>query len=75
MDAELAIIVADAYQHRGLGSQLVSQMIALARAENLNRMICQINADNQPMLVICQRRGFQFTGSGADNSRIAILTL
>lgn len=74
-DAEFAVIASDAYQHIGLGSQLMSRLVAIGREEKLGRIIGQINASNQQMLAICQRLGFQVTGSQDDTTRIAVLNL
>lgn len=74
-DGEFAIVVTDAYQHRGLGSHLLARMIAIGRIEKLARIICQINSDNQAMLLMCQRMGFRLEGEISDRTRIAVLDL
>ncbi len=74
-DAEFALVVSDAYQHVSLGSELMARLVDIAKEENLKRVIGQINADNVPMLTICQRLGFRFDGSSEGAIRMAVLDL
>ena len=74
-DAEFAVIIADAYQRLRLGSHLMAQLRTIARDENLERMIGQISASNRPMLLICQRIGFELVDSPDRTTRYATLNL
>ena len=57
-EAEFAIIVADAWQGRGLGSALLKLLVEVARAENLRRVTGRILADNTTMMEVSRRIGF-----------------
>jgi len=74
-DAEFAVTVADAYQHIGLGSELMSRLTAIGRDEGLERFIGQISATNQAMLSICHRLGFRFENNTDPHSKTAVLDI
>lgn len=74
-EAEFAVIVSDAYQRLGLGSQLMTQLVMIGRDEKVERFIGQINADNRPMLTICQRLGFRLNGSTNSTTQVVTLVL
>jgi acetyltransferase len=59
--AEFALIVSDAWQDRGVGAALLEDLIAIARAGNLRRLIGFVLADNASMLDLCRRLGFDFS--------------
>jgi acetyltransferase len=58
--AEVAFIVADKYQHRGLGSHLLESLIAVARCENITYLEGAMLAENYNMKDIFSRAGFRF---------------
>jgi acetyltransferase len=57
-EAEFGIIVADAWQGRGLGTALMETLVATARAEGLARLRGVILAENHEMLDLTRRLGF-----------------
>ena len=61
--AEFAIVLSDAYQHIGLGSELMRRLVTIGRDEKLQRIVGQIHAVNTAMLNICQRLGFELDHS------------
>jgi len=65
--AELAVLVDDRFQHLGLGSELYRRLIAVARDEKLERVICTILTENRDMLAICRKLGFQLRPDLQDN--------
>jgi RimJ/RimL family protein N-acetyltransferase len=52
---EIAIVVEDAWQHRGLGTLLLDALLAAAEARGLRRFTADVLADNRPMLRILSR--------------------
>jgi acetyltransferase len=56
--AELAVVVADAWQGRGLGSRLVAALLAEARAAGVIRVVMEILPDNDGMQRLARRHGF-----------------
>lgn len=63
---EFAIVVADAWQRRGLGMHLMRPLIALARAAGIRAMHGDVLASNQAMLQFTARLGFRAQLDPAD---------
>jgi len=61
LEAEAAVVVADAYQRQGLGSQLLQRLLAYAQAQGLTTWVAEINAQNVPMLRFMGRGGLPVT--------------
>jgi acetyltransferase len=59
-EAEFALIVADTWQEHGLGAALLGCLIKIGREQGLKRIYGSILADNQRMLDVCARLGFEF---------------
>jgi len=73
---EFAIVVADDWQRRGLGRRLMTQLIEVARARGLARMVGHILATNRSMLTLAASLGFAVGESPDDPTvRRATLTL
>jgi len=73
---EFAIVVADEWQRRGLGRRLMNQLIDVARARGLARMIGHILTTNRSMLTLAASLGFAIGESPDDPTvRRATLTL
>lgn len=58
-EAEVAILVADKYQHHGLGSELLRRLIQVARQEGITTLSAQMMPDNHPMQRITKTLGFK----------------
>jgi acetyltransferase len=66
--AEVAIVVADDWQGRGLSRRLLTQLVDIARASGLNTLSAHILNVNQPMLALSRALGFELDdplGDGA----------
>jgi GNAT superfamily N-acetyltransferase len=61
LEAEAAVVVADAYQRQGLGSQLLQRLLAYAQAQGVTTWLAEINAQNVPMLRFMGRGGLPVT--------------
>jgi acetyltransferase len=64
--AEFAVVVSDQYQRMGLGTELLSRLIEIARNEKLGKLTAQILAENVAMQRTCQKlapTSFQTIGS------------
>jgi ribosomal protein S18 acetylase RimI-like enzyme len=55
--AEVGIAVDDEWQHRGIGRQLMDQLVARARAERISRLVAYVNDENLPVLAWVRRAG------------------
>lgn len=66
-EAEFALVVADAWQRRGLGTVLLARLEAAARVAGCARLRGTLLADNLPMQRLCRQRGFTLHfGSGGE---------
>jgi acetyltransferase len=59
-DAEFAIQVRDQYQGTGLGTELLSRLLGVARDEGLERVVAEIMPENTGMRRIATKLGFSF---------------
>jgi acetyltransferase len=58
-DAELAVLITDEYQGRGLGTELSRRLVEIARIEKIERVIAEILPDNIHMQRVCRELGFR----------------
>jgi acetyltransferase len=64
-EAEFAVLVADAYQGQGLGSLLTDYCLEIGKGWGLRWVVAETAPDNNRMLGIFQRRGFELDRSVA----------
>lgn len=57
--AEFAVVVADAWQGRGIGKRLMAKLIDTARRRGVKRLYGDILATNRPMIELVRSLGFQ----------------
>jgi len=56
--AQMTMTVIDRFQRRGLGTQLIKQLIKIARQEKIDRIDAHILEENTGMIKLCERNGF-----------------
>ena len=57
-EAEVAFVVADDYQHHGLGSLLLDELAHAARARGITTFVAETLCENKPMLDVFHHSGF-----------------
>ncbi|MDQ5809648.1 MAG: bifunctional acetate--CoA ligase family protein/GNAT family N-acetyltransferase [Actinomycetota bacterium] len=57
-EAEFSVLIRDAFQRRGLGTLLVSQLLEIGRLEGLRCITADILLENYPMQHISKKLGF-----------------
>ena len=57
-EAEVAFVVADDYQHHGLGSLLLDELARAARARGVRTFVAETLCENKPMLDVFHHSGF-----------------
>ncbi len=57
-DAEFAILVSDLHQGKGLGTELLRQLLEFARQEKLEHVVAEILPENEGMKRVCRNLGF-----------------
>jgi len=67
---EAAIVIADEWQNRGLGTALFSDLIADAKKQELSRMFAYIDVENRAIIRVGQKVGLKLAPreSGTDYS-------
>lgn len=71
---EVALLVADAWQRRGLGQRLLLAIIAHAQRWSLPGLMAEVLTTNDAMLKVLRRAGFQLRGHPQDG-RLMLATL
>ena len=59
--AEVAFVVVDEYQGRGVGRALMRHLISIARAAGLRTLIAEVLSENTPMLQLFKTGGLEFS--------------
>jgi len=70
-DAELAVLVRDDFQRRGLGTALVERLLAVAREEKISRVVAFMLPENLGMQRTATRLGFVLDRSGGPQLVVA----
>ncbi|TFV73596.1 GNAT family N-acetyltransferase [Bradyrhizobium frederickii] len=73
--AEMAFVVIDAWQRRGVGSLLMRHLVKLARGAELRQLTAEVLPDNAPMLSVFRKFGFSPIASGDPGLVHLVLTL
>lgn len=55
---EFAIVIADAWQRRGIGRRLMERLAAVARSRGLGQIYGDVLSTNRPMLEMCRKLGY-----------------
>jgi acetyltransferase len=66
-EAELAVIVRDEFQAKGLGTELYRRMVAIAKDEKLARVISVMLGENREMRSMVTKLGFQVKSDVQEN--------
>jgi acetyltransferase len=69
-EGEFALLVSDAMQKQGLGSELLRRIIAIGGREKLRRIVGYISGENTDMLRVARAAGFQTRRSPQDHTLI-----
>jgi len=56
---EVAIVVGDPWQNRGLGTEMFGYIIDISRSMGLKKIFGEIQAENTKMAHICYKKGFE----------------
>ncbi len=60
-EAEVAFVVADDYQHHGIGSLLLDELGRAARARGITTFLADTLCENKPMLDVFRHSGFEMS--------------
>jgi acetyltransferase len=65
-EAEVAVLVSDNFQGRGLGKELLARLLIVGADEKLTRLTADILPDNRAVMRICEKLGFRLEHSLED---------
>lgn len=65
-EAEFAILIADEFQHKGLGPELLNRLVQVGRDEKMDRITGEILLENSGMLRTSRKAGFKSEGGVRD---------
>jgi acetyltransferase len=74
-DAEIAVVLDDAFQHLGLGTELFRRLIEIGRQEKVRRLVCTVLAENQEMRAICLKLGFRLQSELGEDTLQGVLEI
>jgi acetyltransferase len=74
-EGEVAILVTDSAQHKGLGTELLRHLIELARSEKYARIVAHILPENAAMRKLANRFDFKIVFGEDPSQIIAVLDL
>lgn len=68
-EAEFALVIADAFHRRGVGTELLRRLVEIARAERLDRITADVLGENNAMRRVSEKLGFSLN-RGSDGATI-----
>ena len=71
---EFALVIADAWQGRGIGRRMMEKLIAIARVRGLESIYGDVLSTNRPMLDFCRKLGFKL-GRNPEDPTVTRVTL
>lgn len=74
-DAEFAILISDDFQRQGLGTELLTRLVAFGRDEKLEHIVAEILPENEGMKRVSSRLGFSMRMNRVEGVIEASLTL
>ena len=74
-EAEFALLIGDAWQGKGIGSELTRRLVQIARDEKLRRIFARIPCDNLAMKRVSERAGFALHLDAAGEAWLAEIKL
>jgi acetyltransferase len=74
-EAEFALLIADEWQGRGLGTELLASLVRVAREEGWHRLSARILPDNHSMQSVARRTGFSLHTDSDTHESYAELNL
>jgi acetyltransferase len=74
-EAEFAVLVTDEFQRRGMGTELLRQLVEIGRKEHIARIVGYILSSNSAMLHACKHLGFHHEHELGDPTVRSIIDL
>jgi len=71
-EARWAIVIADRFQGKGLGTELLRRMIDVARAEKVARLVADMSPDNVSMRQVFEKFGFKTVAQEGEGELVRV---
>jgi acetyltransferase len=65
-EAEVAVLISDKFQGRGLGKELLARLLIVGADEKLSKLTADILPDNRDVMRVCEKLGFSLKHSLED---------
>ncbi len=62
-EGEVAVLISDKWQGRGLGKELLARLLIVGADEKLTRLTADILPDNRSVMRVCEKLGFSLKHS------------
>jgi acetyltransferase len=70
-DGEFAMLISDAVQRQGLGTEMLRRLVEVGQDWGLKRIVADILLNNGAMQKVCRKLGFEiFQGEGVGESMV-----
>ena len=69
---EFALVIADAYQGFGLGTELLAYLIKIARDYMLEELYCVLSSDNDRMIGLAEKFGLKVRSTDGDTLEMTL---
>ncbi len=73
--AEVALVISDRFQRKGLGTELLNRLVEIGRDEQLDYLVAEILRENPEMLRMVEKIGFRPEPTGEDSTVKAVFDL
>ena len=70
--AEIAVLVTDGYQSKGIGRKLMEVVIDIGERKGLHEIVGEVLTDNQKMLSLCRKLGFSTHRQAGGTTKISL---
>jgi acetyltransferase len=66
-DAEFSMLLVDRWQRRGLGAEMLGQLLKTGKAEGISGVLAYVTAEKRGMRALCARYGFAESQAGGND--------
>ena len=73
--AEFAIVISDAYQKCGIGTELLRRLVEIGRSEGIERIVADMLPENRGMQRVCEMIGFKLKFDADEHVIKAVIEL
>ena len=72
---EFAVVVTDAWQRKGLGTELAKRLVQIGKHEKMTRLVAYTLRENKDMQAMCKQVGFKVRTPVGESECVIEMTL